>query len=84
MTSYGVRDVVDVTIMDDSGTSGAAACKFPAWFPKTSTEAPCDQLASLIDAAAKRVPVAFFNLFVQKEDAAVGASEHTGKTKTRP
>ena len=79
-TSYGERDLVDVTIMDDSGTNGAASCKFPAWFPKTSTNAPCDELASLIEAAAKHVPVAFFNLFVQKEDAA-GAAEHGGKEK---
>ena len=29
-TSNGTRLVVDVTIMDDSGTKGAARCKFPA------------------------------------------------------
>ena len=80
-TSFGVRDLVDVTIMDDSGTNGAASCKFPAWFPKTSTDAMCDQLASLNEASASQLPVAFFNLFVQKEDAAVGAAEHGGKNK---
>ena len=84
MTTYGVRDLVDVTIMDDSGTNGAASCKFPAWFPKTLTDAPCDQLASLAEASHKQVPVAFFNLFVQKEDAAVGAAEHGVKDKKPP
>ena len=66
--------------MDNSGTHGAAECKFPAWFPTTLAGAQCNQLNSLIEAAAKRLPVAFFNLFVQKE---VGAAEHGGKeTKT--
>ena len=83
-TSNGVRDLVDVTIMDDSGTNGAASCKFPAWFPKTLTGVPCDQLVSLIEAAAKPVPVSFFNLFVQKEDAAIGAAEHGVKEKNNP
>ena len=83
MTAHGVRDLVDVTIMDDSGTNGAASCRFPAWFPKTLTDAPCDQLASLNEAAAKQVPVAFFNLLVQKEDAAVGAAEHGVKEKKK-
>ena len=84
MTAYGVRDQVDVTIMDDSGTHGAARCKFPAWFPKTLTNAPCDQLATLNEAAAKQKPVAFFNLFVQKEDATVGAAEHGVENKKQP
>ena len=84
VTPYGVRDLVDITIMDDSGTNGAASCKFPAWFPKTLTDAPCDQLASLAEASHKQVPVAFFNLFVQTEDAAVGAAEHGVKDKKPP
>ena len=79
-TPYGERNLVDVTIMDDSGTHGAAECKFPAWFPTTLTGTECAQLATLSEAVAKRVPVAFFNLFVQKE---VGAAENGGKeTKT--
>ena len=81
MTAYGVRDLVDVTIMDDSGTSGAASCKFPGWFPKTLTGPPCEQLVILNEAAAQQKPVAFFNLFVQKEDKAVGASEHGDENK---
>ena len=78
-TSHGERDLVDVTIMDDSGTNGAASCKFAAWFPKTLTDTPCDQLASLIEAADKRMPVAFFNLYVQKEYAKIDAPEHGDK-----
>ena len=38
-TSYGLRDLVDVTIMDDSGTNGAASCKFAAWFRKPGGQA---------------------------------------------
>ena len=81
MTSFGIRDVVDVTIMDDSGIYGAARCEFPAWFAKTLTDAPCHELASLIEAADQRVPVASFNLYVQKEDATVGAAGHAVKLK---
>ena len=40
-TQYGVRHVVDVTIMDDSGLSGAAMCMFVAWFPKQPMQGPC-------------------------------------------
>ena len=79
-TPYGQRNLVDVTIMDDSGTHGAAECKFPAWFPKTSTDAPCDQLASLIQAAATRVPVAFFNFIVIREVGAAGRGDKETKT----
>ena len=60
--------VVNVRIMDDSGTTGAARCKFPAWFPKTLSNASCDDLALLFDAVTKKEPVAFFNLVVLKED----------------
>ena len=75
-TSFGIRDLVDVTIMDDSGTHGAASCQFPAWFPKTLTSAPSAQLRSLKEAAANHTPMAFFNLVVQKEEATTGAPEH--------
>ena len=64
----GPRLLVDVTIMDDSGTKGDARCKFPAWFPKTLTNAPSDDLALLMDAAKKKEPVAFFNLVVLKAE----------------
>ena len=80
-TSFGIRDLVDVTIMDDSGTHGAASCQFPAWFPKTLTSAPSAQLRSLKEAAANRTPMAFFNLVVQKEEATTGAPEHGAKEK---
>ena len=77
-TRNGPRLLVDVTIMDDSGTKGAASCKFPAWFPKPVGIAPSDDLTLLTDAAKKTEPVAFFNLVVLKEgpDTAPGASEH--------
>ena len=77
-TRNGPRLLVDVTIMDDSGTKGAARCKFPAWFPKPVGNAPSEDLALLMDAAKKKEPVAFFNLVVLKEgpDTAPGASEH--------
>ena len=67
-TSSGPRLLVDVTIMDDSGTKSAARCKFPAWFPKRLADAPSDDLALLMDAAKKKEPVAFFNLVVLKEE----------------
>ena len=77
-TANGPRLLVDVTIMDDSGTKGAASCKFPAWFPKSS-----DDLALLVDAANKKEPVAFFNLVVLKEDQATApdASEQSSDKK---
>ena len=82
-TSNGTRLLVDVTIMDDSGTKGAARCKFPAWFPKPVGNAPSEDLALLMDAAKKKEPVAFFNLVVLKEDQATapGASEHGNDNK---
>ena len=79
-TANGERDLVDVTIMDDSGTKGAASCKFPAWFPATPTGAPCDHLTKLNDAMASGTSIAFFNLVVQKEDeVTTGAPEHSAK-----
>ena len=84
-TRNGTRLLVDVTIMDDSGTKGAASCKFPAWFPKPIGSAPSDDLALLMDAAKNMEPVAFFNLVVLKEDQATapGASEHGNDNKKR-
>ena len=77
-TRDGSRLLVNVTIMDDSGTKGAASCKFPAWFPKPLANASDDDLALLMDAAKKKEPVAFFNLVVLKEDqtTAPGDSDH--------
>ena len=46
-TSDGPRDLVEVTIMDDSGSKNAASCKFNAWFSTTLTNAPCPELALL-------------------------------------
>ena len=69
--------------VDDSGTKGAARCKFPAWFPKRLADAPSDDLALLVDAAKKKEPVAFFNLVVLKEDqyTALDASEQSNENK---
>ena len=41
-TFQGMRDVVDVTIMDDSGSTNAAKSEFAAWFPALPTNDPCD------------------------------------------
>ena len=78
-TGSGERDLVDVTIMDDSGTNGAASCKFPAWFPRAHT--PNAQLNILKEAVANRTPVAFFNLVVHKETVTTGATEHDSKER---
>ena len=81
-TQYGSRHVVDVTIMDDSGKSGASMCTFAAWFPKQSMQGHCQQLKDLIESASAQKPVAFFNLVCTKEETTTGASEHGGGTKT--
>ena len=81
-TQYGSRQVVDVTIMDDSGKSGASMCTFAAWFPKQSMRGQCQQLKELIESASTQKPVAFFNLVCTKEQTTTGASEHGGGTKT--
>ena len=67
VTQHGIRDLVNVTIMDDSGENGAAQSEFPAWFPKTFTGAPHEDLAQLVVALQDKVPVAFFNLVCQKD-----------------
>jgi hypothetical protein len=81
-TQFGVRDLVNITIMDDSGDNGAASCQFPAWFPKTLTGSPCDQLKQLTKSVGDRKPVSFFNLVCQKENATSSASEHGTQAKT--
>ena len=68
LTQHGMRDLVNVTIMDDSGDNSAAQSQFTAWFPKTPSGAPCDDLAKLIAASQEHVPVTFFNLVCQKEE----------------
>ena len=80
-TQYGIRDFVNITIMDDSGTKGAASCKFPAWFPKTLTGAPCAQLKLLTESVDNRNPVSFFGLVCQKEDVSTSAPEHGAQSK---
>ena len=82
-TRNGTRLLVEITIMDDSGTKGAASCKFPAWFPKPVANAQNDDLALIMDAAKKKEPVAFFNLVVLKEDqyTAPDASEQSNDSK---
>ena len=67
-TFQGMRDVVDVTIMDDSGDTNAAKSEFAAWFPARTAANPCDDLKRLRDMAGSSVPVTFFNLVCQKDD----------------
>ena len=58
-TKKGQRDLVDVTIMDDSGTNGAARSKFTAWFPTIPKPGADGQLADLVQSVQDRKPVAF-------------------------
>ena len=67
-TPLGMRDLVDITIMDDSGDSNAAKSEFPAWFPTTTSGEPCDDLKRLYAMVADPVPVAFFNLVCLEEN----------------
>ena len=66
-TSCGDRDLVNVTIMDDSGETNAAKSEFPAWFPRPMTGDPCDDLTRLTATVADRVPVVFSNLVLQQQ-----------------
>ena len=68
-THLGMRDVVDVTIMDDSGDTSAAKSEFAAWFPKMASGEPCDDLTKLYAMVDPAVPVSFFNLVCQKDDS---------------
>ena len=70
-TSFGERDLVTVTIMDDSGDTQAAKSEFPAWFPTRTSGQPCDDLARLSAAVATRAPMAFFNLVCQEDSGKV-------------
>jgi len=67
-TFQGLRDVVDVTIMDDSGSTNAAKSDFGAWFPTLPTNDDSDDLKRLRDMAGRFVPMAFFNLVCQKDN----------------
>ena len=58
-TCLGMRDVVNVTIMDDSGDTSAAKSEFTAWFPKMTSGEPCDDLKRLGAMVEPRVPVFF-------------------------
>ena len=70
-TSCGDRDLVNVTIMDDSGETNAAKSEFPAWFPRPMTGDPCNDLKRLTATVADLVPVVFFNLVLQQEDGKI-------------
>ena len=63
-----MRDVVNVTIMDDSGDTSAAKSEFTAWFPKMTSGEPCDDMKRLSAMVEPRVPVSFFNLVCQKDE----------------
>ena len=70
-TAFGDRDLVTVTIMDDSGDKQAAKSEFPAWFPTRTSGEPCNDLARLIAAVTTRVPMAFFNLVCQEDSGKI-------------
>ena len=57
--------------MDDSGDNNAAKSEFPAWFPRTNSGDPCDDLTRLSATVADRGLVAFFNLLCQEEDGKI-------------
>ena len=65
-TKFGLRDLVNITILDDSGANRAAQSTFTAWFPIPSSGEPCDDLKKLTTALTERVPVAFVNLICQR------------------
>ena len=67
-TRNGMRDLVTVTIMDDSGEHCAAKSEFSIWLPHSTTGAPCDEMQILATAVQEKAPVAFFNLVCQKQD----------------
>ena len=81
-TQYGRRDLVNISILDDSGENGAAISVFPAWFPKSTSGDHCAALKKLMDASKSADPVAFFNLICQKEEPMPSASEHGATAKT--
>jgi len=64
-TFQGVRNVVDVTIMDDSGSTNAAKSTFAAWFPANDIDEDLKRLRNMV---GRSVPMAFFNLVCQKDD----------------
>ena len=55
-TSFGNRDLVYVTIMDDSSDTNAAKSEFAAWFPALPTSDPCNDLKRLCDMTGRLVP----------------------------
>ena len=81
-TPYGDRLMVDVTIMDDSDTNGAARSKFTAWFPTTPKPGADGQLPDLVQSVQDRKPVAFFDLVSHREKSTASASEHADNSKT--
>ena len=65
-TQYGRRDLVNISILDDSGENGAAISVFPAWFPKSTSGDHCAALKKIMDASKSADPVAFFNLIFKR------------------
>ena len=64
-TFLGMRDVVNVTIMDVSGDTSATNNDFTAWFPKMTSGEPCDDLKKLGSMVEPRVPVSFSTWFAK-------------------
>ena len=66
-TQYGPRSIVDVTIRDASGPTGASQCEFIMYFETSSKGQTA--LESFRKCEADNVPIAFFNLSIATSDA---------------
>ena len=62
-TPLGQRLIVDVTIRDASGPTGASECQFTLFFP--ASDAGQIELDNFKQCHAENIPVAFFNLYIQ-------------------
>lgn len=67
-TFSGMRDVINVTFMENSGDTSAAKSGFAARFPKMSSGEPCEDLKRLYAMVEPPVPVSFLYLVSQTEE----------------
>ena len=74
-TALGERLIVDVTIRDASGSTGASECQFALFFPASTAGQRALEEFNLCH--AENIPVAFFDLCIQKPDGG-------GPTTLRP
>ena len=68
-TSVGPRLIVDVTIRDASGTTGASECEFTMFFP--GSQAGKTELDEFRRCHVEGTPVAFFNCCIHNEEGGV-------------